>query len=293
MELSALETLVAVADEGSLSAAARALGLAQPNVSRSIATLERRLGLVLLRRTTTGSVPTPEGLLVVAWAREVLASADALVRDAATLRDAAEVTLHVVASQTVAEHLLPRWLATLRRRNPGVRVQVEVTNTAGVLAALHNGRAGIGFVEGPVPRGSVHLAPVGHDELVLVCAPELAWAGRARPVGRDDILTDVLVTREAGSGTRGVLDAVLGAPVAPRLELGSNAAVRVAVEAGAGPAVLSRLAVADALACGALVEVPLAVGGLARPLQAAWTGPQHLAGAPGALLAIAREAPAR
>ena len=83
VDLGALELLVGVDDRGSLSAAARELGIAQPNASRSIGKLERQLGVVLLRRTTSGSTLTPEGTVVVHWARRI-------VGDAAELLDLAD-----------------------------------------------------------------------------------------------------------------------------------------------------------------------------------------------------------
>jgi DNA-binding transcriptional LysR family regulator len=98
------------------------------------------------------------------------------------------------------------------------------------------------------------------------------------------------VTRESGSGTRVALDRALGdaGPIVPAFELSSNAAIRVAVAAGSGPAVLSRLAVADALAGGALAVVPVAELDLRRRLRAVWTGPRRLSGDAAELVAVAR-----
>src|SRR5689334_22141998 len=99
-DLTALELLVAVADHGSLSSAARALGMAQPNASRSIARLERHLGVTLVIRSTAGSRLTPPGLLIVDWARRVLDSASTLL-DGAEALSAGNSALTVAASQTV------------------------------------------------------------------------------------------------------------------------------------------------------------------------------------------------
>lgn len=288
-DLSALEVLVAVVDHGSLSAAARALRIAQPNASRSVTRLEHSLGLPLLRRSTTGSAPTPEGLLVVEWARTLLGSADDLLSNARTLSHRGAGTIAVSASQTISEHLLPGWLAAFRALSPEVRVTLRVTNTAAVLEDLLVGGCDLGFIEGPIPRGAAHLATVGQDELVLVFSPGHPWARGHRAVGPEDLHDGVLVTRESGSGTRRVLDDALGRPVTPQLELGSNAAVRVAVLSGAGPAVLSRLAVAEAIAGGSLVEIPIGGVRLRRRLCAAWTGPRALGGPAGALVRIATE----
>lgn len=286
-DLSALEVLVAVIDHGSLSAAARALRMAQPNASRSVTRLERSLGLPLLRRSTPGSAPTPEGLLVVEWARTLLGSADDLMSNTRTLNQKGAGHLAVSASQTISEHLLPGWLAALRAVSPAVRVGLRVTNTAAVLDDLLVGDCDVGFIEGPIPRGAAHLATVGQDELVLVVSPTHPWARRRLPISPEDLHDGRLITRESGSGTRRVLDDALGRPVNPRLELGSNAAVRVAVLSGAGPAVLSRLAVAEAIAAGSLVELRIQGVELGRRLCAAWTGPRSLGGPAGELVRIA------
>ncbi|NHN54207.1 LysR family transcriptional regulator [Calidifontibacter sp. DB0510] len=284
----ALELLVAVADHGSLGAAARVVGVAQPNASRSISRLERHLGTTLLVRSTSGSTLTGAGLLVVDWAREVL-SAYARLRDGAdALANTGAGRLTVAASQTVAEHLLPAWLTTLREQNPDIAVTVHVRNTAEVVQELLEGRCDLGFVEGPNAPTGVHTTVVARDELVLVAAPSHPWARRRSPVTRAELVETDLITREEGSGTRVALDIALGTPARSALEMPSNAAVRVAVSSGGAPAVLSRLAVADALASGALVQVPIADLHLARQLRAAWTGPRQLRGVAGDLVAIAR-----
>lgn len=284
-DLTALAVLVAVADHGSMSAGARAIGMAQPNASRSLARLERHLDVTLVARSTAGSRLTPAGLLVVDWARRVLDAARTLVDGAAGLA-AGATELSVAASQTVAEHLLPRWLAGLRTRRPGVAVEVGVHNSAEVVADVLAGGVDLGFVEGPSAPPGVHSRVVAADELVLVVAPDHPWAGLRRPISADELAVTGLVTREHGSGTRVRLDEALGHPVRAIQELGSNAAVRVAVQANVAPAVLSRLAVADALAVGTLLEVPLELD-LRRHLRAVWTGPRHLSGLAADLVDVA------
>lgn len=285
-DLSALELLVAVADHGSLSAGARATGVAQPNASRSIARLERHLGVTLLHRSTAGSTLTDSGLLVVEWSRAVMQAARELAEGATSLATDSAESIVVAASQTVAEHLLPSWLAALRETHPEVRIEIHVHNTHDVLADLLEARCDLGFIEGPrPPRGVNHLV-VARDELVLVVTPRHPWAGRREPVSADELWITPLVTREPGSGTRVALDEALGAPAQPAVELASNAAVRVSVQSGTAPAVLSRLAVSDALASGSLVEVPTTLR-LRRQLRAVWSGPRRLQGPVAELVAIA------
>ena len=285
-DLGALELLVAVADHGSLSAGARATGVAQPNASRSIARLERHLGVTLLHRSTAGSTLTDSGLLVVDWSRKVMQAAHELAEGATSLTAEGTASIVVAASQTVAEHLLPSWLATLRESHPTVRIEIHVHNTHDVLADLLEARCDVGFIEGPQPPRGVNHLVVAHDELVLVVTPRHEWAGRREPVTADDLWITPLVMREPGSGTRIALDEALGAPAQPAVELASNAAVRVSVLSGTAPAVLSRLAVSDALASGTLCEVPTTLG-LRRQLRAVWTGPRRLRGVSAELVAIA------
>lgn len=291
-EMAAVELLVAVADHGSLSAGARAVGMAQPNATRSIARLERRLGIPLLHRSTAGSTITPAGLLVVDWARRLLASARVMLDGAASLAVDGAAALVVAASQTIAEHLLPRWLSEFRGGQPQTTITVGVHNTETVLDRVRRGRCDLGFVEGPRAPRDVHHLTVAKDELVLVVSPDHPWSGRRKPVPTAELTGSGLVTREPGSGTRTALEAELGAAVAPVLELPSNAAVRVAVQAGSGPAVLSRFAVLDALAAGTLVEVSAEGLPIKRSLRAVWSGPKRPTGPAAELLAVARRSAA-
>ena len=126
---------------------------------------------------------------------------------------------------------------------------------------------------------------------MLVTAPDHPWARRRRPVTAAELGAARLVTRESGSGTRVALDDALGeyGPITPELELPSNAAVRVSVASGAGPAVLSRLAVQDSIARGDMREILVVGLDLSRSLRAVWTGPKTLRGLSADLVMIARE----
>lgn len=288
-DLAALELLVAVADHGSLAAGARAVEMAQPNASRSMARLERSVGVPLLQRSTRGSTLTPAGLLVTDWARSVVTAARRLVDGAALLGQdtSGPLSLRVSASQTVAEHLLPRWLAGVRSAFPESRVQVTVHNSHDVVQDVLRGTADVGFIESPKPPSGVHRTVVARDELVLVVHPQHPWATRHDPVGTAELAATPLITREAGSGTRMALDEALGRPVQSLLEMPSNAAVRVSVQAGSAPAVLSRLAVDDAVAAGTLVRVPTVLD-LRRELHAVWHGPRRTQGLAAELIAEAQ-----
>jgi DNA-binding transcriptional LysR family regulator len=288
-DLAAVEALVAVADHGSLAAAARATGMAQPNVSRSIARLERRFGLPLIHRSTTGATLTAQGLVVVEWSRELLAAARRLADGVEALGEGPS-TLTLAASHTVAENLVPGWVADLRQRRADLRIRTEVCNSTEVIGQLMRGQCDVGFIEGPDAPGGLNHRVVGEDELLRVAPPGHSLTRRRRPLPLTALADWPLVTREAGSGTRVALDHALRSrglpPIEPVQEAGSNATVRVAVASGAGLAVLSRLAVAAMIDAGTLVAVPMDLR-LHRSLRAVWAGPAQPSGPVGELIMVA------
>ncbi len=277
--MSDLVVLVAVAEQHGVSAAARVLDVAQPNVSRALRRLERQLRLTLVERTPRGSTLTPAGAVVVDWARRVLEENEQLVAGAAALDHTHQAQLSIAASQTIAEDLLPRWLAALRAEDPATQVALTVTNSAEVGRLVSSGGV-LGFVESPGLPTTITV-PVGRrrittDRLVVVVDPGHDWARRTRPVGLAELASTPLVVREPGSGTRVSFEQALAGHLlaAPALELASNVAVRIAVAAGAGPAVLSEHAVQAAVASGELRAVMVEGLQVERPLQAVWAGAQ-------------------
>lgn len=289
-DLDSLELLIRVASTGSLGQAAIEHGISQPAVSARVKSMERLVGVPLVARSARGSTLTKEGALIADWAREVLHAADVLEAGIASLRQDRRGRLRVAASLTVAEHLLPRWLVRLAADHPETAVSLAAMNSAEVAAAVLKGNADLGFVEGPtVPAGLDHQV-IGRDRLSLVVPPGHPWARLRRPLNPETLAHTRLVQREPTSGTRTALESALRdhAPLAaPLLELSTTSAVRGAVAAGAGPAVLSDLAVRDDVAAGRVVVV--AVGGLdlSRSLRAVWPRGQRPTGSARDLLGIA------
>lgn len=291
-DLTALDLLVRVAETGSLGAAARAVGIAQPNASRSLSRLERQLAVTLLVRTPSGSRITPEGEVVVAWAREALTAVDRITLGARSLAEQRAAHVAVAASLTIAEYLAPRWLARFRRAHPDLHLSLEVANSVDVVARVERGEVAVGFVESPRVPDSVSATTVSRDALVVVVDPEHAWARRRAPLSPEELVGSDLILREAGSGTRETLVRALaraGLELGPsRLELASTAAVKAAAAQGEAPAVLSELAVGADVAAGQLVVVPVAGLDLTRALRAVWLPSRRPEGALAELVRIAR-----
>ncbi|WP_078869168.1 LysR family transcriptional regulator [Streptomyces sp. NRRL B-1347] len=288
-DLAALELLLAVARLGSLGRAARELGITQPAASGRVRSMERQLGVALVDRSPRGSRLTEAGALVTDWARRIVEAAEAFDAGAQALRDRRDSRLRVAASMTIAEYLLPGWLIALRARRPDTAVSLLAGNSAEVAERLLGGDADLGFVEGLAAPTGLDAVVVGHDRLIVVVAPGHPWARRRAPLGAPELAGTPLILREQGSGTRQVLDTALGGLAAPLMELSSTTAVKSAAVSGAGPAVVSELALGDELAARRLVRVAVEGVRLRRELRAVWPMGQVPAGPARELLGLTRD----
>ncbi len=264
MTLEQLRVFIAVAERQHVTRAAEALGLAQSAASAAVAALETRHGAKLFHRVGRGIALTEAGALFLVEARAVLARAEAAELVLSELGGLKRGTLSVQASQTIASYWLPRHLVAFRRAHPGIDIRLAVGNTAQVAAAVRDGAAELGFVEGRIDEPALTVEPIARDQLLVVVGPGHPWSaiGRLEP---DRLVESEWVLREPGSGTRSVFEAALerfGLPPAAlrvALELPSNEAVRSAVEAGMGATAISASVASPSLEAGLLHHVRLAL----------------------------------
>ena len=283
-DLGAIEVLLAVAQAGSMNAAAAQIGVSQQAVSARVRSLEAQTGVVVVRRGPRGSQLTSDGIVVAEWAARLMDVAAEFDAGLAALRQDRHQRLRVSASLTIAEQLLPGWLvafraASQRRGDHPADIELTAVNSETVLGHVRDGDADLGFVEGPRVPSALRTRVVGHDELITVVAPTHPWARRRRPVTASELAATALVAREHGSGTRDALAAALRDALGssyqqaePAISLSTTTAVRAAVLAGAGPAVLSSLAVGEDISRRQLIHVPVDGLDLHRTMRAVWQG---------------------
>lgn len=261
MTLDQLRVFVAVAEREHVTQAAAHLNLTQSAVSAAIAALEERHAVRLFDRVGRRIVLTDAGRLFLDEARAVLARAEQAERLLGDLAGLKRGTLRLAASQTVASYWLPPLMQAFRAAYPGFVLELATGNTSEVARMVHEATVDLGFVEGGIDDPALAVESLSGDRLALVVAPSHAWASRP-PAGPADLKASPWVLREPGSGTRAVAAAALArhglalADIEIGLELPSNEAVRLAVEAGAGATILSTLVVALALEAGRLARVP-------------------------------------
>ncbi|GAA4143238.1 LysR substrate-binding domain-containing protein [Actinomadura keratinilytica] len=279
-----LRSFTAVADTGSVRAAAQRLYVTESAVSAAVAALAREVGVPLVERDGRGLRLTPAGAAYASYARRVLGLLEQGRAAARGAADPARGSLQLAAVATAADQLLPGLLASFRARLPDVEVAVEVGPSRQVWGGLADHRADLVLAGRPPAGVPAKVLARRPNELVVVGSPAVA-AGFA-------LGTTPWVMREPGSGTRATAEAYLAdrdaAP--PRLVLGSNGAVIAGAAAGLGVALVSRDAVGAELADGRLVVVDAPGMPLQRPWHAV-AGPsltptarlfvRHLVDAPG------------
>jgi DNA-binding transcriptional LysR family regulator len=121
-------TLLAVLDEGSLSGAARVLGLTQPTVGRHVEALEAQFGAPLFTRSASGLAPTEIALALRPHAEVMAAAAEALVRSASGEADAMRGVIRVAAPDVMGVEVLPPMLTGFHEANPGITVELALSN---------------------------------------------------------------------------------------------------------------------------------------------------------------------
>lgn len=247
----------------SYSRAAERLGISQPAVSMQVRKLEESVGLTLVTTRGRQVQLTGAGLELAGFATRILRLNDEAVAAMEELRGLRRGRVRVAASSTPGSYVLPAAVAAFRRLHPDVAVQLEVANTRAGLRQVAEGLADLAVVGEVAPDDldGARLEPLCDDCLVVVAPAGHPWAetGLITP---EQLVAEPLILREEGSSTRAVLDRRLrtlglGAPRVA-MELGSTEAVKQAVGAGLGPAVLSGWAVRWELEAGLLhrVETP-------------------------------------
>jgi DNA-binding transcriptional LysR family regulator len=261
--LEQLRVFVCVAECEHMTRAAQTLNLTQSATSAAIAALEERHGVKLFDRIGRRIALTGAGRAFLGEARAILARAATAEQRLADLAGLNTGELVLAASQTIGSYWLPPRIAQFRATYPGLTIKLRIGNTQKVAALASAGDVDLAFAEGEVSDPALAVSPIGGDELVIVAAPKARGLLDGLDAGR--LTAAPWVAREKGSGTRSAFEAALtafGVDVAKRhsvLELPSNEAIRVAVEAGAGLAIMSRLVVGASIKAGSLIASPLAL----------------------------------
>jgi LysR family transcriptional regulator, low CO2-responsive transcriptional regulator len=258
--LNQLRTFLAVAETGSVRAAAQDLVVTQAAVSASLAALQKSLGVALLEPDGRGLRLTAAGQAYTGYVRRVLGLLDEAGRAAQAAADPERGELRIGAVTTAAEQILPGLLSGFRTRYPRLGIRLEAGNRDRVRGLLDRHQVDLVLGGRPGPGWDVQVLAVRPHQLVVVAAPGLA--ATAAPADRDLLpwlARQAWLLREPGSGTRAATDALLTElDIAPlTLMVGSNGAIRESAAVGLGVTLISREAVAAELADRRLLALPV------------------------------------
>jgi DNA-binding transcriptional LysR family regulator len=254
MDLRALEVFCKIVELRSFSRAAEAVHLTQPTVSGHIKALETELELRLFDRAGRTVTPTRAGELLHSYARRILALRDETLQAINEHKGGLKGHLTVGGSSIPGAYILPPLVAAFKRAHPDVTMTLHVIDSREIVRGVIEGIYEVGMVGARFEEGRVHYKPFTQDELVLAVPAGHPWAGRGT-VRLSELAGQSFIMRERGSGTRKVMERALGDhdvdPGSLRvvLEVTGNEAVRQALRAGAGIAVISRRAIEDDIRC--------------------------------------------
>jgi len=251
-----LRYFLAIVEEGSVTAAASRLHVAQPSLSQSLRSLERELGTELFHRVGRGLQLTSAGHALIGPARQALLAIDAARSAVHEIAEVLAGELAIAALATLAADPLAKMVGRFRRAHPGVTVEIqesERTADAGRLVA--EGACELALVHLPVAPTGLIATPLGSQELLFVLPP--GGEPDARPLTPAALRSVPLVVTAPGTSTRELLEqAFAAAGVVPRLAVVTTAreAIVPLVLAGAGAALLPAALAREAERRGALVR---------------------------------------
>jgi len=288
-----LQVFAAVARHASYTRAAEELHLTQPAVFTQVKQLEDALGAVLLDRIGKRLFLTEAGQAVLATARETLEGIERLEMQLADLQGLRRGRLRLAIVST-AQYFLPRLLGAFCTENPGIEVALTVTNRQTVLARLAANEDDLCILGQPPEGLDVIAHPIARNPILLLAPPGHPLAGVAG-VPFAALAEAPFILREPGSGTRAAAEkffAENGIRPQVRMELGSNEAIKAAVAAGLGLAILSQDTITLEAETGRLVVLDVQGFPLLRVWNVAHPRGKHLSVAATAFLAhLTRNAP--
>jgi DNA-binding transcriptional LysR family regulator len=237
-----LKTFVTVVENKDFSLTAEELYLSHPNVRLQLNVLEEELGSKLVNSSSKHLELTQAGETYYGYAKQILLLHDKAKQEIKQLSNPVTGALKVGASYTIGEYILPCLVAEFAAEYPKVEIETSIANTEEIIQAVRANRLDIALVEGEVNHTDLKIRTIMEDELILVVPIQHPLA--RLPIATSEHLQDqVWILRESGSGTRAFSDKLFkewGIKVRKTYIFGSGQAVKQAVTAGLGIALVSR-----------------------------------------------------
>lgn len=230
--------------EKSFSRVGKILYLTQPAISHQIHTLEGYLETRLFDRIKGEVSLTPAGEILFKYAEKILALYQEAEKNIADLSATTRGRLVIGASTTIGQYLLPTILGNFKDLHPKIEILLTNANTKEILSQLLYNLIDLGLVEGPVTHKDILVEKFIEDELVVIAPLNHRWH-EGEKIKIEEFKKEPIILREEGSGTREVIKNVFNhagielSSLNIKMEFGSSEAIKSAVEAGLGVAIIS------------------------------------------------------
>ncbi|SFG46411.1 DNA-binding transcriptional regulator, LysR family [Desulfotomaculum arcticum] len=261
MNFKQLEAFVRVTELQSFTRAAKQLYMSQPAISFQIKALEEDLKVTLFQRNEKKVTLTEAGQLLYPEAKTMLGHYHKIKAGLDAIRGLKAGRLSIGASTIPGEYLLPGYIGKFRRKYSGINISLRVAGSGEVISWVQDRDIDIGVVGKIVKKENLNFTKWVDDELVVITPPGHRWSGKV--IAAQELLTEKLILREEGSGTRQSMWEILDKhgvdcqQIKAEMELGSTRAVISAVQSGIGIGFVSRFAAADVLDAGRVQEIKL------------------------------------
>ncbi|MGP4069642.1 LysR substrate-binding domain-containing protein [Halobacillus sp. B29] len=258
MDLEAMKTFVAAVDQQSFTKASKMLNLSQPTVSFHIKNLERYFEADLIDRSPKRFIVTQTGELVYQRSRQILGLIDKTKAEVLEFHKQLRGKLHIGASYTVGEYILPSVLKEFDEHYPAIDLEVKIANTERINRAIQLHELDIGLVEGQVNHQGLKSEPFLEDEMVVIVPGDHPIREKAS-ITFQQLQDQTWITREGGSGTRAVMDSMLESyNIRPKklITIGSNHGVVQGVKEGLGLSLISKTVVEHTAAEQLIMKLP-------------------------------------
>ncbi len=236
-----LEIFEAIARLGSFTRASEELFLTQPTVSMQIKKLTETVGVALIEQVGKKIHLTPDGQQLALATREIFGIMDRYTMSVAERQGLKQGQLRLMAI-TTASYFAPRLLGEFAKLYPGIDVSLRVTNKEQVLASIADNLDDLYFLGQPPDDIDVVATPIMDNPIEVLAAPDHPLAHKKK-LTLERLVQEPWLMREKGSGTRNAIErrfAEHGITIRPRMELGSNEAIKQAILAGLGISAVSR-----------------------------------------------------
>lgn len=242
-----LKVFCTVAETKSFSKTSEIVHLTQPAVSLQIQAIEEIYETKLFDRSSSTVTLTPAGEVLYKYAKEILALYATAEKVIGKLTGLVKGSITIGACSNIGNYLLPSVITDFSKTHLKTKIHLLVSNTKRVIELLNSGNIDIGIVEGDVVRQKMVVKKLISDELLLIVSPNHPWA-KKKEVSISDLTKEPFIFREAGSGTRQMMEKFLSRHgITPQdmkvsIVLGSTEAIKDAVENGLGVSIISRWA---------------------------------------------------